>query len=106
MHTPERQRISYAKKSGRLEPHMQIDSIVLQHHDGTPRTLSQQEAIDNVRKGRWIFYAMIDGRDLWVRVERDADGNEFITTQESGYQPNGLLKLSESPQQVPAGYAR
>lgn len=91
-------------KSDRYNPWERITHIGGHNDNGTRWQLTQQQAIDGMKRGEWRFYVVslskaLLGQDsrVWLKVEVSRFGNEYLTTEADGYHQNNLLSLVECP---------
>lgn len=57
--------------------------------------VTQQEAIEGIRSGKWAFHVMRGGQRVNVIVAVSRFGNYYIKTESDGDEPNNLLSLPE-----------
>ena len=81
----------------RNDPHRHITHIGGKNADGTRWKLTEEEAIQGIRAGKWNFYVHAGGHILAVIIARSAQGHEYLKTEADGYRPDNLLSLSECP---------
>jgi hypothetical protein len=55
------------------------------------------EAIAGIEDGRWRFWTVADGRNVWVVVAQRPNGRKYLKTEADGYEPNNLLSLPQCP---------
>ena len=60
------------------EPHKRIASIGIRHHDGTPRTIPHEDAVDGILKKRWIFTVNVDGKSPVVTLGTGPNGERYL----------------------------
>jgi hypothetical protein len=84
-------------KSDRFNPHERILSIGGVNPNGTGWKLSQQDAIQGIKVGKWAFYVDRGGKTVKVIVAKSYYGHEYLKTEADGEQPNNLLSLPECP---------
>jgi hypothetical protein len=82
-------------KSDRDNPHERIKAIGGVNPSGTNWKLTQQEAIDSIKSGKYSFYVQVNGKPVDVIVAKSRYGNEYIKTEADGEEPNNLLSLME-----------
>ncbi|HTV59603.1 MAG TPA: DUF3892 domain-containing protein [Verrucomicrobiae bacterium] len=83
-------------KTDRFSSHERIRAIGGRNADGSRWKLSEGQAIEAIKQGRYSFY--VDrpmGHLAWVVVARSAEGHEYLKTQNDGEQPDNLLSLPE-----------
>ena len=89
-------RIRCIKKTDRLNPHERIEHVGGQNPNGTRWRQSQQQTIQEIESGEWIFHVQDGGRTVNVIVAMH-NGNKYIKTEADGVQPDNLLALPECP---------
>lgn len=82
-------------KDDRLDPHQRITHIGGRNADGKAWRVTQRDAIDGIKAGRWQFYVTVNGRTVNVIVAVSRFGHEYIKTEADGETPNNLLSLPE-----------
>jgi hypothetical protein len=88
--------ITCIHKTDRLNPHERISHIG-GVANGKRWRVTQREAIDGTRDGRWRFYvAVVQAPAVWVIVATH-NGNLYLKTENDGLHPNNLLSLPECP---------
>jgi hypothetical protein len=91
-------KISCIKKSDRTNPHERIWNVGGVNPDGSRWKLSEAEAIQGIRQGKWLFYVeRPPGHRVNVVIALSAYGNPYLKTEPDGEQPNNLLSLPECP---------
>jgi hypothetical protein len=66
--------------------------------DGKRWKLTEAEAIDGIKSGKWSFYVSRPrGDTVRVIVAISRYGNEYLKTEADGEEPNNLLSLPECP---------
>jgi hypothetical protein len=88
-------RITCINKYPRQDPHRHITHIG--GVDGNRWKLSEQEAIDGIRQGKWTFYVHVGTHTVNVVIARSAAGHDYLKTEADGYRPDNLLSLPECP---------
>lgn len=63
--------------------------------DGKNWKLTQKEAIDSIKSGKYAFHVQVNGKAVNVIVAKSRYGNEYIKTEADGDEPNNLLSLME-----------
>jgi len=84
--------IKCINKSDHTNIHERIRNV-----GGSNWKLSQQEAIDGIRRGTWIFYVMKNYKKVNVVIARSAYGNDYLKTEADDTENNNLLSLPECP---------
>ena len=92
---PSRHEIKCINKTNRFNPHERIDAIGGVNQDGSQWKLSQQQAIQDIKAGKYSFYVKQYNQIVDVIISRSRFGNEYIKTVSDGEQPNNLLSLYE-----------
>lgn len=87
--------IKCINKSDRFNPHERIRAIGGVNPDGTNWKLSQGEAVQAIKTGKYEFYVKRQGLAIDVIVAQSRYGNEYIKTIADGESPNNLLSLYE-----------
>lgn len=90
-----RHEIKCINKTDRFDPHERILAIGGANQDGSQWKLSQQQAIQDIKAGKYAFYVRKNGQTVDVIVAKSRFGNEYIKTVSDGEQPNNLLSLYE-----------
>ena len=91
-------RIDCVNKSDRYNPHERIRNIGGVNPDRTRWKLSEDEAIQGIRSGKWEFYVERPaGHRVNVVIARGPSGHDYLKTESDGEQPNNLLALPECP---------
>jgi Protein of unknown function (DUF3892) len=66
--------------------------------NGSRWKLSETEAIQGIRQGKWAFYVERPvGHRVNVVIAFSRFGNEYLKTESDGEQPDNLLSLPECP---------
>ena len=84
-------------KSDRFNPHERILNVGGVNSDGRRWKLTQPEAIAGIGSGKYAFFVEVRGDRANVIVRTSRFGNEYLTTEADGDQPNNLLSLPECP---------
>jgi len=92
---PSKHEIKCINKTDRFNPHERIDAIGGVNQDGSQWKLSQQQAIQDIKAGKYSFYVKKNNQIVDVIVARSRFGNEYIKTVSDGEHPNNLLSLYE-----------
>ena len=95
---PRGRRIQCVNKNDRYNPYVRVDNLGGLNEDGTPWSITQQEAIAGIEAGRLSFYVdrpVGDRVDVIVAVS--AYGNRYLKTTADGDEPHNLLSLPECP---------
>lgn len=82
-------------KSDRDNPYERIQSIGGMNSDGKNWKLTQKEAIDSIKSGKYNFHVQVNGKAVNVIVAKSRYGNDYIKTEADGDEPNNLLSLME-----------
>lgn len=64
--------------------------------DGGRWKLSLEQAIADIKAGKYQFFTHVNGKSVWVIIATN-EGREYLKTENDGLQPNNLLSLPECP---------
>ena len=84
-------------KNDRNNPYERITHIGGKNSNGTRWKMTQQQAISDIKSGKYQFYVEVGGDRVDVIVAKSRFGNEYIKTTADGDEPNNLLSLPECP---------
>ena len=90
-------RIQCITKDNGGNPYERITHVGGINPDGSRWRITQLEATDGIRIGRYQFWVKLDGHSLWVVAAKSATGFTFLKAETDGDEPNGLLRLPECP---------
>ena len=83
-------------KSNRASAHERITHVGGTNQDGSHRKLTQEQAIQGLKEGKWSFFVeRPGGHRVAVVIARSAAGHEYLKTEPDGEQSNNLLALPE-----------
>lgn len=82
-------------KDDRKNPYERITHIGGKNASGNRWKMTQQQAISDIKSGKFEFYVEVRGDRADVIVARSRFGNEYIKTVADGDEPNNLLSLPE-----------
>jgi len=85
--------IDCIEKQDRRDPSEAILSVGGRNANGGRWKISQKDAIKRIKSGENQFYVSANGRRANVIVATSRFGNEYIKTENDGYEPNNLLDL-------------
>ena len=88
-------RVRCINKDDRYNPYERITHIGGQNDNGSTWKITQREAIDAIKAGKWAFHVTANGRTVNVIVALSPYGHEYIKTEADGDHPNNLLSLPE-----------
>jgi hypothetical protein len=89
--------VSCINKTNRTSPHDRIQSVGGINPNGTRWKLSERDAINGIKTGRWGFFVERPvGHRVSVIVATRL-GVEYLKTAADGEQPDNLLALPECP---------
>lgn len=84
------------RKSDRQNPHERIQAVGGINPDGSRWRLSEDDAIEGIRAGKWRFWTAGGGRSVWVIIAMHL-GRPYLKTEPDGIRPDNLLALPECP---------
>lgn len=82
-------------KDDRKNPYERITHIGGQNSNGSNWKMTQQQAISDIKSGKYSFYVEVHGDRAEVIVAKSRFGHEYIKTVADGDEPNNLLSLRE-----------
>ncbi|MCC7432079.1 DUF3892 domain-containing protein [Candidatus Peregrinibacteria bacterium] len=82
-------------KDDRKNPYERITHIGGKNVNGNRWKMTQQQAISDIKSGKYSFYVEVRGDRADVIVARSRFGNDYIKTVSDGDEPNNLLSLPE-----------
>jgi hypothetical protein len=82
-------------KDDRKNPYERITHIGGQNSNGSNWKMTQQQAISDIKSGKYSFYVEVRGDRADVIVAKSRFGHEYIKTVADGDEPNNLLSLRE-----------
>ncbi len=88
--------IKCINKSSRSDAHSRIQNVGGINPDGGRWKLSEAEAIQSIKNGKYQFFTYGGGKRVDVIIATH-EGREYLKTQTDGIQPNNLLALPECP---------
>ncbi|MFY9823070.1 MAG: DUF3892 domain-containing protein [Thermoanaerobaculia bacterium] len=86
--------VLYTQSSG---DHEYIELIGGRNPDGSLWTMSQEEAIQEIKAARLKLFVHKDGHEVDVIVSVSKLGNEYIKTKKDDIVPDNLLSLPDVP---------
>lgn len=84
-------------KTNRTSAHERIRNIGGINPNGTRWKLSESEAIQGIKDGKWSFYIERPRGHRVGVIIATREGREYLKTEEDGEQPDNLLALPECP---------
>lgn len=90
-------RVECIRKPDRSNPHRHITHIGGRNSDGTRWFLTEENAIQGIRQGKWSFYVHAGNRMVSVIIARSQQGHDYLKTEADAYRPDNLLSLPECP---------
>lgn len=87
--------IDCIEKDDRNDPSTSIKWIGGRNADGSRWRITQREAIDGIKSGKWTFCVHIGIQRVRVLVATSRYGNEYIKTENDGSETNNLLSLAD-----------
>jgi len=91
---PDTHEVKCINKTHRQDPHEAISHIGGQSN-GKIWKITQQQAIDGVERGEWIFIVRRGGHTVKVVIAKSQFGHKYLKTEADGYRPDNLLSLPE-----------
>lgn len=82
-------------KDDRNNPYERITHIGWKDNNWKLWKITQKEAIDWIKSGKWSFFVSKNWNTVKVIVSISRYGNEYIKTESDWDEPNNLLSLSE-----------
>ena len=92
-----RVQIHCINKTPRNDPHKRIANIGGVNANGARWKLTEDEAISDIKAGKWDFYVSVNGQTVDVIIAKSPYGHEYLKTVADGVEPNNLLSLPECP---------
>ena len=97
MPEPQRIEIDCTTKTPRPLPHERIAFVGGRNPRGTRWKLSQGQAIDGIKKERWVFYVTVGEESVALVIARGPRGHEYLKADRDGADPAVLLGLPDCP---------
>lgn len=88
--------VSCINKHGHFNPHEWIINIGGVYPDGSRWKMTQQKAIESIKKGEYAFYVRVGNYETNVIVSTH-NGHEYIKTIPDATGKDNLLNLPECP---------
>jgi Protein of unknown function (DUF3892) len=92
-----RVQIRCINKNPRNDPHKRINHIGGINPDGTAWKLAEDQAINDIKAGKWTFFVNVNNQPVDVEIATSPYGHEYLKTVADGVEPNNLLSLPECP---------
>jgi hypothetical protein len=89
--------ISCINKTSRSDAHARIQNVGGINADRTRWRLSESQAIQHIKAGKWAFYVERPAGHRVKVVIATRLGHEYLKTEADGEQPDNLLALPECP---------
>ena len=89
--------IDCATKTQRTLAHERISFVGGTNPRGTRWKMSQQQAIDGIKAGRWVFFVMVDGAAAALTIARGPRGHEYLKAESDASDPASLIHLPDCP---------
>jgi hypothetical protein len=89
--------IRCVRKTERYNPHERISGVGGLNEDGTRWFLPGRDAIAGVKAGKWRFWTVANGKNLWIVLAETAQGIEYLKGEPDDIQPSNLLALPDCP---------
>lgn len=83
-------------KSDRYNPHERITHVGGKNADGTRWKLTEDQAIKDIRAGKYAFWTKGGGKVADVTVVKHPI-KDYLKTTNDGVQPDNLLALDQCP---------
>jgi Protein of unknown function (DUF3892) len=92
-----RVQIRCINKNPRNDPHKRINHVGGLNADNTRWKLTEDDAINGIKTGKWTFFVSVNGQTVDVIIATSPYGHEYLKTVADGVEPNNLLSLPECP---------